>query len=356
MPSQDAALKPRHPTSAAAAAAISRAIADAGGAIPFDEFMRLALYGEGGFYRSGGTAGRRGDFITSPEVGPLFGVLLGRQLDAEWERLGRPDVFTVVDVGAGRGTMARSLRAAHPACSAAMRYVTVELSPALREQHPDWVESRATMPDEPIVGVVVANELLDNLPFRLAVYDGGWREAYVVDEGGDLREVLSAPLEPVPSVLPARPSHGARAPLLDGAVAWLAEARRLVAAGSVLVVDYAVPTTAELAARPWREWLRTYRGHGRGGHYLAAPGTQDVTVDVPLDQLPEPDTVRTQAQFLQRWGIDELVEEGRRHWAAEAARPDVAALRMRSRIREAEALLDPSGFGAFTVAEWRAGP
>ena len=70
---------------------IRAAIEDAGGAIPFERFMELALYGPGGFYRGRGVAGRRGDFLTSPEVGPLFGVLIGRYLDAEWEHLGRPD-------------------------------------------------------------------------------------------------------------------------------------------------------------------------------------------------------------------------------------------------------------------------
>jgi SAM-dependent MidA family methyltransferase len=119
-----------------------------------------------------------------------------------------------------------------------------------------------------------------------------------------------------------------------------------------VVVDYARATTTELAARPWREWLRTYRSHGRGGHYLADAGEQDITVDVALDQLPEPDAVRTQAQFLRRWGIDELVAEGREAWGRAAAAPDLAAIAMRSRAGEAEALLDPAGLGAFTVAEW----
>jgi SAM-dependent MidA family methyltransferase len=128
----------------------------------------------------------------------------------------------------------------------------------------------------------------------------------------------------------------------------------LVRAGSVIVLDYAVDTTAELAVRPWREWLRTYRRHERGGHYLTAPGEQDLTTDVPLDQLPAPDERWTQAEFLRQWGIGELVEEGQRVWAAGAAQPDLAALTMRSRVREAEALLDPTGLGAHTVAVWRA--
>ena len=106
--------------------------------------------------------------------------------------------------------------------------------------------------------------------------------------------------------------------------------------------------------RPWRDWLRTYRGNERGDHYLRAPGTQDITTDVPFDQLAEPDSVRTQAQFLQLRGIDELVDEGRRIWTEQAARPGLEAMRMRSRISESEALLEPAGLGGFLVAEWRA--
>ena len=81
-------------------------------------------------------AGRRGDFLTSPEVGPLFGAVLARLLDAEWDRLGRPDRFTVVDAGAGPGTLARSVLAAGPRCRDALRYVAVEVGAAQRARHP----------------------------------------------------------------------------------------------------------------------------------------------------------------------------------------------------------------------------
>lgn len=325
--------------------------------VPFDRFMAEALYGPAGFYTSGGHAGRRGDFITSPEVGPLFGAVVARFLDAEWRRIGEPDEFVVVDAGAGPGTLARSIFEAAPDCAAALRYVAVDVSQQQRAQHPGGVESVADLPAGPFDGVIIANELLDNLPFRLAVYDDGWREAYVVATAtGQLTEQLSDRFEPRPSVLPASAPLGARAPLQDRAAAWVVDARARLRSGTVAVFDYAVPTTAELAVRPWREWLRTYRGHQRGDHFLSDPGSQDITTDVALDQLPEPDAVRSQAQWLHLHGIDELVDLGKRHWAEHAASPDLTALRMRSRVAESEALLDLDGLGGFTVCEWRADP
>lgn len=334
--------------------------------IPFDQFMDGALYGPEGFYSTGGSAGRRGDFITSPEVGPLFGAVFARFLDREWRRLGEPDEFTVVDAGAGPGTLARSVLAASPACASALRYVAVEVSADQRARHPDGIESRADFPADAFTGVVVANELIDNLPFRLAVFDEGWREAFVVPADvpsvpsgagvpaspATFNEVLSAPFDPVPAVLPGDVPFGARAPLIDRACAWVEHARSMLRAGTVVVVDYGVPHTAHLARRPWRQWLRTYRGNERGDHYLAAPGSQDITIDIPFDQLPPPDAVRTQEQFLRLHGIDDLVEEGRQFWEAHAAAPGLEAMKMRSRVSEAEALLDPTGLGSFVVAEW----
>mgnify|MGYP000200129863 CR=1 FL=1 len=197
-----------------AADEITAAIAAAGGAIPFSEYMQLALYGEGGFYTTGGRAGRRGgDFITSPEVGPLFGTVIARALDAWWKELGSPSRFDVVECGAGPGTLARSILAAQPECADAMQYVAVEISASQRALHPQGVESRETMPDGPITGVILANELLDNLPFRLFVFDGSWMEAFVSQaSSGQFVEVLRTQ-EVVPSCLPQTAPHGSRAPI-----------------------------------------------------------------------------------------------------------------------------------------------
>lgn len=324
------------------------------GAVPFDRFMADALYGPEGFYTTGGRAGRRGDFLTSPEVGPLFGAVVARFLDAEWRRIGEPAEFVVVDAGAGPGTLARSVLSAEPACADAMRYIAVDVSHAQRVQHPDGVESAEELPTGPFDGVVIANELLDNLPFRLVVYDDGWREASVVVADGVPTEQLGPVLDPLPAVLPARAVLGARSPLQPAAASWVDAARGRLRSGTVVAIDYTSPTTAGLALRPWRDWLRTYRGHERGGHYLADPGTQDITSEVAVDQLPTPDAVRSQAQWLQLHGIIELVDEGRRYWEEHAARPDLAAIKMRSRVSEAQALLEPTGLGGFTVLEWRA--
>jgi len=316
----------------------------------FDEFLELALYGQHGFYQRGGQAGRRGDFLTSPEVGPLFGAVLARWIDAEFRRQGEPADFVVVEVGAGPGTLARSVL--HAAPHWAGRYVAVELSAAQRAKHPEAVVSQESLPEGPFRGVIVANELLDNLPFRLAVFDGGWREATVwVDGDGALTERL-APAPEEWSWLAGNAPHGARVPMHEAAAAWVRVARAALVDGPILAFDYFTPRTAELALRPWRDWLRTYREQQRGEHYLRDAGMQDITSQVCLDQLPEPAAVRTQAQFLQRWDIEELVQEGRSSWQAAAGAPDLAALRMRSRVREAESLLDPAGLGSFLAIEW----
>jgi SAM-dependent MidA family methyltransferase len=120
----------------------------------------------------------------------------------------------------------------------------------------------------------------------------------------------------------------------------------------MVVLDYGRPA-ADLATRPVDDWLRTYRQHARGGPPLEALGTQDITAEVPIDLLdPAPDRDRSQAEWLRDHGLDELVAEGRRTWAERAGIGDLAAVRARSRITEAEALTDPAGLGAFRVLEW----
>jgi SAM-dependent MidA family methyltransferase len=199
-------------------------------------------------------------------------------------------------------------------------------------------------------GVVIANELLDNLAFRVLDRgrDGSWSEVFVEvdDRTGAVTERL-LPASEVPELF---------AEIVAGRVPWLASARRWVddvlarRVGRLVVLDYGLRTTSELVRRGG--WLRTYRQHQRGADPYDAPGQWDITTDVPFDQLPSPRELGSQADFLRRFGIEDLVDEGRRYWREHASRPDLPAIRMRSRIREAEALLDPAGLGAWLVASW----
>jgi SAM-dependent MidA family methyltransferase len=337
------------------------------GPVPFAEVMDLALYDpDDGFYAAAGAAGRRGDFLTSAEVGPLFGAVIARALDDWWTDAGTPDPFVVVEAGAGVGTLAVAVLAAAPTCASALRYVLVERSEWLRARHADHLslesaafafapdtsedaEAEATTetPTGPIVvslaelprvaaHVVLANELLDNLPVDLV---DGPNEVRVGLDDDRLVEVL----------VPAGRSGLGRAPVQRAAAQWVREAR--ATSDRVVVFDYA-DTTESMAARPWTQWLRTYRSHERGSAPLEQLGTQDITCEVAVDQLPSPSADRTQAEWLRAHGIDELVGEGRATWAQRAHVGDLDAIKARSRVREAEALTDPGGLGAFRVLEW----
>jgi SAM-dependent MidA family methyltransferase len=316
--------------------------------------MGLALYGEGGFYQDGGKAGGRGDFITSPEVGPLFAAVIARYLDECWNEMGCPSSFDVVEVGAGPGTLARGIFDAQPKCISAMKYVAVEISAAQRALHPNFVESVEQFPDRTIQGVVLANELLDNLPFKLFVFDGEWMEAFVgLGDDGKFVEVLRA-VDVIPAILPKSAPLGSRAPIQTTASQWLLNVSQKLSRGRVLVFDYCSESTSEIAVTPWREWLRTYKDHDRGVHYLIEPGTQDITTQVMIDQLMEvvPElSVSHQSEWLLNLGIDELVSEGSSYWEQHKSAPDIAAMKMRSRLNEAQALTDRDGLGSFSVLE-----
>ncbi|MGQ0832346.1 MAG: SAM-dependent methyltransferase [Microthrixaceae bacterium] len=366
-----------------------RAMVARRGPVGFDAVVEAALYDSaGGFYMTAGRAGRTGDFITSPEVGALFGLLVARALDAWWTEAGEPAVFTVVEAGAGPGTLAHAILRANPSCAGSLRYVLVERSEAQRGlqaarlaledpaavlvplEDPEDPRSRRVGPGGPAVVslaalprlappcVVLANELLDNLPFRLAERrNGAWLEVRVGVDGPDLVEVL-VPLSSRDALRLERlaPSalDGARAPIVDAAAGWVRSARQLAGAeGRVVAIDYACDTTDELASRPAAEWLRTYRLHERGGVPLALLGSQDITVEVPVDQLgARPTSSTRQAEWLRQLGLDDVVAKARRQWRERAGVGDLDAVRARSQVSEAAALTDPAGLGAFRVLEW----
>jgi SAM-dependent MidA family methyltransferase len=359
--------------------------------------MEAALYDpDDGFYQAAGRAGRGGDFVTSPELGPLFGAVWAQALDQCWEELGRPDPFFVVEAAAGAGTLARDILAARPACAPALRYVLVErsaalraiqaqrlslenpafvLGPALATADPDdegrtepgtgpLVTALAELPVGPLTGVVLANELLDNLVFDLLAWrDGRWNEILVAAANSSTDELVELVVPAPPDVVaeanrlvpdPASLPDGARIPLQREAAAWLRQALATLEAGRVIVIDYA-DTTGALARRTWTEWLRTFRQHRAALSPLQFPGTQDITTVVASDQLAAVrpvDDDRAQAQWLAEHGLVGLVEAAREVWRARAGVGDLAALAARSRVHEGEALVDPGGLGGHRVLQW----
>ncbi|MGH9042784.1 MAG: SAM-dependent methyltransferase [Acidimicrobiia bacterium] len=361
------------------------------GPLSFDAWMEAALYDpEGGFFSAGGGAGRAGsDFITSPEVGGLFGTLVARFLDDQWDRLGAHDPYLVVEAGAGRGRLARAVLNAAPRCSPALRYVLVERSAALRRLQSDELALEpaaialgpavAPEPDEapepvaglgplatslphlpamPFAGVVVANELLDNLPFRIVERAAGsWLEIRVGEGGREVAvaadEALSAEADALVAALEV--PDGTRLPIQSAMREWLAETASVLRRGTVAVIDYAA-SAGELVARGQDGWLRTYRAQHRGGSPLEAAGTQDITADVCLEALRRSAAraglaivqETSQADWLRSLGVGSLVEEARAAWSARTIN-DLDALKARSLVQEADALTDPDGLGAHTV-------
>lgn len=329
------------------------------GPMRFDRFMELALYDPAdGFYSAGGSAGRRGDFITSPEVGPLFGLMIARYLDRVWRELGEPAEFVVVEAAASVGTLARAIRSANPACGGALKYVLVETSAAMRSRHTDLVElgceSRADWPEDG-ADVALANELLDNLPARIVERTAdGWADV-AIDAG--LVDGLVDTLIPIANEPPGlaelstRIGVGSRIPWAEQAATWVAATLESTRS-RLLVFDYG-SDSIELARRGQGSWLRAYRSHHRVDQPLDNPGLADITIDVPFDQLLTPSSRRTQADWLVENGLDTVLGEARSTWDQRAQIGDLAAIRARSALTEADALIDPNGLGAFVAAEWR---
>ena len=361
--------------------------------------MEAALYDpDGGFFARARGAGRAGgDFLTSVEVGSLFGALVARAADAWWDQLGQPDPFLVVDAGAGRGQLARDVLRAEPRCAAALRYVLVERSDGLRaiqaehlplepaelvlgpadppepDEEPVAIRGSGPMltaleelPAGPAIGVVFANELADNLPFRIVERTAeGWNEIRVaVAEATSSAPAFSEiafPAEEGLATLADRlveghdVSVGARLPVPTALSEWFRSAAGLLRRGVIAIIDYAAPIE-ELGSRGQAGWLRTYQGQRRGGSPLDIPGCQDITADVPVEAIRRAAAAAglsvlsetTQAEWLRSLGLEEMVEEARAAWHGRSVN-DLAALAARSRVHEADALLDPAGLGAHRV-------
>jgi len=357
----------------AAEAAIRAEIARRG-SIPFADFMALALgYPEGGYYTAAAVRPTRsGDFLTAPELHPIFGAALARQLDETWDRLGRPAPFTLIEYGAGAGTLAlailHGLRDDGSPLAEALAYAPVELNRhRLAELGARAAAAGLTVVDPveadaaSVAGVVLANEFLDTLPVHLLEVRGGRVREVRVTVGADgvLGETLDEPLGHALSDRLERLARdgitlveGQRLEVRPAVEAWANEVGRRLATGLVLVIDYGAPATDQYGPRRPAGTLMTYRGHlaegDRGAPYRDI-GERDMTahvdttalgaalVDAGLDLLGE----TSQAELLVGCGLEELVQR-RQAGLARASE----ALELRSAVMR---LLDPRHLGGFRV-------
>jgi SAM-dependent MidA family methyltransferase len=331
------------------------------GPMHFDTYMDACLYDpDHGFYSAGRVRpGDRSDFVTSPEVSPSFGAFI-----ASWAARNDPSGNAMfVEFGAGSGAL---LREVAPSWLDNGREVyAVEVSSASR------AAIAAEFPDVSVVGsfnalpvgrdaVVVANEVLDNLPAALARRSAGsWVEIAVDSNGVDL----------VLAEVPARKDvvdwcESVFADAQDGVVVsvqlaagWLIEGiLKRFGRCAVCIIDYG-SSSLELMGRNVEQVVRTYRSHTKGYDLLATPGAMDITVDVNLTAVERVArrsgaTVErlTQRDFLITLGASERIRDAIERERHQAAAGDVMnQLTARSERVGMEALLDSDGLGGFEV-------
>ncbi|HTL49357.1 MAG TPA: SAM-dependent methyltransferase [Steroidobacteraceae bacterium] len=315
------------------AARIRARIAAQGGWLPFAAFMQAALYEpELGYYMAGKPIfGAAGDFVTAPELSPLFAACLANGIA---DLLGKSDGGDVVELGAGSGAFAQHVLTSFIARGAPLeRYRIVEPSPALaarqRERlanapetaaHLDRFEWLAEPPAEPWQGVAFANEVIDALPVeRFRVTRDGVDAIGVVASGDGFAwqprpadAVLADEVESLQRKLPSRMPAGFASELRLVQRDWLAAASASLTHGAILVADYGLPRAQYYHLARDGGTLCGFHRHRRVDDVLAAPGAQDITAWVDFSALAEDAAssglalggFATQAHYLLETGID----------------------------------------------------
>jgi SAM-dependent MidA family methyltransferase len=386
------------------------------GPIPFADFMRYALYHqEYGYYVGGGDGrepvGWQGDYFTSGDLHPYWGEAIARQLWQMWDLLGRPERFDVVEMGPGRGLLARdvwgwALRET-PEWAAALHYAMTDRAPIGTPLHDartahlaaelarmgapagrtTWfTEYGEALSHGVIVGCIVSNELVDAFPVHVLEKHGdALRELYVdfdAASGRFVERMQSPSAAWVASYLddfaiPWRDfPDGWRAEVCPEARVWMRRVAAGVRRGFVLTIDYG-ETARRLYTRHRRHGtLAVYSQHQFGGRPLAAPGTQDLTAHVNFSALIQSGRkgglklagITTQAEFLTALGLRERMRAlsrfqlpgvspgaslGTLHannvLSSSVGDSQIAQLRRFSQANALGALLNPSGLGGFKV-------
>ncbi|QCP51396.1 class I SAM-dependent methyltransferase [Trinickia violacea] len=315
-------------------ALISDEIAAAGGWLPFDLYMERALYAPGLGYYSGGAVkfGRRAedgsDFVTAPELSPLFAATLARPLAQALEASGTRHLM---EFGAGTGKLAAGLLVALDALGASFdSYSIVDLSGELRERQRETIEAQApalasrvrwldALP-ETFEGVVIGNEVLDAMPVRLFSHAGDlWRERGVVFDGGALA------FEDRPVTSPADAALLAETGIAGDYVTETHEAGRaftrtictMLARGAAFFIDYGFPRHEYYHPQRAQGTLMCHYRHRAHGDPFVYPGLQDITAHVEFTGIAEAGVeagadllgYTSQARFLLNAGITDALAE-----------------------------------------------
>lgn len=338
------------------------------GPMPFARFMELALYDpDGGYYRSEtARPGREGDFLTAPELHPIFGATLSTGLHEIWERLGRPDPFTIREHGAGTGALALSVLGAvdDPGFRAAIRYQPMEVDPRRVTAFTDRLASAGFgdvvgggADDRPFQGVVIANEVLDALPVHRVRQRGDALREIAVDIDAD-DAFVDVEIEPSTAALAARLADEG-VDLVDGQTAeiclvlegWVASAAAPLTRGLLLLIDYGAPA-AELydPVRRHGGTLRAYVRHHVHDDPYRFVGRQDLTAHVDVTAVEHAAQaarlttvgITIQAEALMGLGIQDRLQAIQ---ADPATTMETYTLLRSSLMR----LLDPAAMGRFRV-------
>lgn len=339
----------------------------AGGAIPFSRFMELALYAPGLGYYSAGTHkfGMGGDFVTAPELGPLFAATVADALAPVLQQLG-PDAV-MLELGGGSGAFAEvALKRLLALDALPSRYALLEPSADLRERQRERLQKRlppllfelVEWLDGPIAqpwdGVLFANEVIDALPTpRFTLRDGEVFEEHVAldGEGRFVRRdrpadaLLSAAVHHVERGLDASFADGYRSELLVQLPYWLQAVAGGLRSGAMLFIDYGYARAEYYQPQRSEGTLRAFRSHHVGDDPYAFPGLQDLTASVDFTALAEAGTGAgfdfsgycSQASFLIGNGLMQRLAE-----AEERAKDETAKLRLR---QEAKQLTMPEAMG-----------
>ena len=325
-------------------------IASNGGALPFWRFMELALYAPGLGYYSAGAAklGPAGDFVTSPELGPLFAECVTDALTPVLRQLGGDATF--MEIGGGSGAFAEAAIERMLALQAMpARYAILEPSADLRERQQARLRARLapeifarmewlqTPIDARWNGVVFANEVIDALPTpRFTVIEGEIYEEHVAlnAQGGFVRMdrpadgLLSAAVRHVERKCDTPFNDGYRSEALPQLSYWLQAVAGGLDAGALLFVDYGYPRREYYDPRREEGTLRAFHRHRLVDDVFARVGLQDVTASVDFTALAEAGTGAgfefggycSQASFLIGNGLEQRLAEHEGRAADEAAR------------------------------------